>query len=105
LTGERIYDSVVTSSTTVGKVFSQQEALRKKTIRLNPVTLHEIMDKNGAAELPNIKITDVRQTRHHNDEDFGRKKLIVSALYKNGLINKPLGKRLPPWKRPKTVAA
>ncbi|KAJ5561208.1 hypothetical protein N7535_009405 [Penicillium sp. DV-2018c] len=108
LTGERISDSVITSSNTVGKVFSQQEALRKKTIRLNPVTLHEIMDKNGIAELPNVKIADVRQTRFHKDEDFGRKKLIVSTLYENGLINKPLGKKLPRGRRPEaaeTVAA
>ncbi|KAJ5120428.1 uncharacterized protein N7515_009816 [Penicillium bovifimosum] len=105
LTGERISDSVITSSNTVGKVFSQQESLRKKTVRLNPVTLHEIMDKNGAAELPNVKIADVRQTRHHIDEDFGRKKLIVSTLYQNGLINKPLGQKISRWKRPKTVAA
>lgn len=77
----------------MGKVFSAQESLRKKTQRLTPVTLHELMVKNGAGELPNIKILDVRQTRHDNDEDLGRKKTIVSALYEQGLITKPLGQK------------
>ncbi|CAG8903950.1 unnamed protein product [Penicillium egyptiacum] len=102
LTSQHISDYIVTSSTTTGDVFRAQEALRKKTTRLTPVLLHEIMDKNGAAELSNVKILDVRQTRHDNDEDLGRKKAIVSALYKDGLITKSLGqKQLPPWKQVK----
>ncbi|OQE44640.1 hypothetical protein PENCOP_c002G02966 [Penicillium coprophilum] len=101
LTSQRISDSII-SSTTTGEVITAQEELRKKTHRLTPVILHELMDKNGIAKLPNVKIADVRQTRHDNDEDLGRKKAIVSALYKGGLISKPLGqKKLPPWKQSK----
>ncbi|KAJ5200238.1 Thiolase C-terminal [Penicillium cf. griseofulvum] len=92
LTSQRIPDSIISSSTTIGEALDAQEALRKKNTKLTPVLLHEIMDKNGAAGLSNVKILDVRQTRQHNDEDFGRKKAIISALYKSGLINKRLGR-------------
>ncbi|OQE07306.1 hypothetical protein PENVUL_c014G06956 [Penicillium vulpinum] len=102
LMSQHIPDYIVSSSTTTGEVFRAQEVLRKKTLRLTPVLLHEIMDKNGASELSNVKILDVRQTRHDNDEDLGRKKAIVSTLYKNGLITKSLGqKHQPPWKQAK----
>ncbi|KAL2700603.1 hypothetical protein AAEP93_007422 [Penicillium crustosum] len=102
LMSQHIADYIITSSTTTGDVFRAQEALRKKTTRLTPVLLHKLMDKNGAAELSNVKILDVRQTRHDNDEDLGRKKAIVSTLYKNGLITKSLGqKQPPPWKQAK----
>ncbi|KAJ6184327.1 hypothetical protein N7519_005628 [Penicillium mononematosum] len=101
LMSQHIPDYIVTSSATTGDVFRAQEALRKKTTRLTPVLLHKIMDNNGATELPNVKIVDVRQTRHDNDEDLGRKKAIVSALYKDGLITKSLGQKLPPWKQAK----
>jgi hypothetical protein len=94
LTGQRVSDSVL-SATTIGGVLSAQKALLKKTNRLNPVLLHEKMDKNGAAQLSNVKIFDVRQTRHDNDEDLGRKKAIVTALYTNGLITKALRKKAP----------
>ncbi|KAJ5497025.1 hypothetical protein N7463_009012 [Penicillium fimorum] len=105
LTSQRISDSII-SSTTTGEVLTAQEELLKKTARLTPVILHELMDKNGAAKLSNVKISDVRQTRHDNDEDLGRKKVIVSALYKGGLISKPLGqKKLPPWKQAKKTEA
>ncbi|CAI7593896.1 unnamed protein product [Penicillium glandicola] len=100
LMSQHIPDHIITSSATTGDVFRAQEALRKKTTRLTPTLLHEIMDKNGAAELPNVKILDARQTRHDNDEDLGRKKAIVSGLYKSGLITKSLGqKQTPPWKQ------
>lgn len=102
LMSQHISDYIITSSTTTGDVFRAQEALRKKTTRLTPVLLHKLMDKNGAAELSNVKILDVRQTRHDNDEDLGRKKVVVSTLYKNGLITKSLGqKQPPPWKQAK----
>jgi hypothetical protein len=102
LMSQHISDYIITSSTTTGDVFRAQEALRKKTTRLTPVLLHKLMDKNGAAELSNVKILDVRQTRHDNDEDLGRKKVIVSTLYKNGLITRSLGqKQPPPWKQAK----
>ncbi|KAJ5943177.1 hypothetical protein N7516_003345 [Penicillium verrucosum] len=102
LMSQHISDHIVTSSATTGDVFRAQEALRKKTTRLTPVLLHKIMDKNGASKLSNVKILDVRQTRHDNDEDLGRKKVVVSALYKNGLITKSLGqKHQPPWKQAK----
>ncbi|KAJ5782774.1 hypothetical protein N7457_004548 [Penicillium paradoxum] len=106
LTARHISNSVVTASATVGKVFTAQEALRKKTKRLTPVLLHELMDKNGTAALPNVKISDVRQTRHHNDEDLGRKKAIVTALFENGLITKSLGqKRARRWDEAESAAA
>ncbi|CAI7617626.1 unnamed protein product [Penicillium palitans] len=102
LMSQHISDYIITSSTTTGDVFRAQEALRNKTARLTPVLLHKLMDKNGAAELSNVKILDVRQTRHDNDEDLGRKKVVVSTLYKNGLITKSLGqKQPPPWKQAK----
>ncbi|CRL26072.1 unnamed protein product [Penicillium camemberti] len=102
LMSQHISDYIITSSTTTGDVFRAQEALRKKTTRLTPVLLHKLMDKNGANELSNVKILDVRQTRHDNDEDLGRKKVVVSTLYKNGLITKSLGqKQPPPWKQAK----
>lgn len=95
LTAQRVSDSIITSSTTIGAVFSAQKAFLKKTNRLNPVILHDKMDKNGIAQLSNVKIFDVRQTRHDNDEDLGRKKAIVTALYTNGLIERPLKKKIP----------
>ncbi|CAP95364.1 Pc21g04670 [Penicillium rubens Wisconsin 54-1255] len=101
LMSQHIPDYIITSSATTGDVFRAQEALRKKTTRLTPVLLHKIMDKNGATELSNVKILDVRQTRRDNDEDLGRKKAIVSALYKDGLITKSLGQKRPPWKQAK----
>ncbi|OQE33057.1 hypothetical protein PENFLA_c001G08558 [Penicillium flavigenum] len=101
LMSQHISDYIITSSATTGDVFRAQEALRKKTTRLTPVLLHKIMDKNGATELSNVKILDVRQSRHDNDEDLGRKKAIVSALYKDGLITKSLGQKHPPWKQAK----
>jgi hypothetical protein len=92
LTSQHIPDSII-SSTTIGEALDRHEELRKKNTKLTPVLLHELMDKNGAAGLSNVKILDVRQTRQHNDEDFGRKKAIISALYKSGLINKSLGRK------------
>jgi hypothetical protein len=60
---------------------------------MTPVRLHEQMAKMGAERLGNVKIYDTRRTRQDNDEDVGRKKIIVTSLYENGLINHPLGKR------------
>ena len=103
---QHIPEHIITSSATTGDVFRAQEELRKKTTRLTPVLLHQLMDKNGAAGLSNVKILDVRQTRLDHDEDLGRKKAIVSTLYKNGLINKSLGqKQLPYWKQAKKAEA
>ncbi|KAJ5800010.1 uncharacterized protein N7518_002078 [Penicillium psychrosexuale] len=106
LMSQHIPDHIITSSATTSDVFRAQEALHKKTTRLTPVLLHQLMDKNGAAQLPNVKILDVRQTRHDHDEDLGRKKLIVSTLYKNGLITKSLGQKQPAhWKQAKKTEA
>ncbi|CAG7969803.1 unnamed protein product [Penicillium salamii] len=100
LMSQRLSDSILGHST-VGEVKSAHEELLKKTARSNPVILHEVMNNNGAADLPNVKITDVRRTRHDNDEDLGRKKAIVTALYTNGLIKKALvpQKPKPKWIR------
>ncbi|CAG7921041.1 unnamed protein product [Penicillium olsonii] len=97
LMSQRLSDSII-SQTTVGAVKSAHETLVKKTTRSNPVILREVMNKMGVNELPNVKISDVRRTRHDNDEDLGRKKAIVSALYTNGLIEKALKPRKPKYK-------
>jgi hypothetical protein len=60
---------------------------------MTPVRLHEQMAKMGTEKLSNVKIYDTRRTRQDNDEDVGRKKVIVTSLYENGLISHPLGKR------------
>ncbi|KAJ5747219.1 uncharacterized protein N7511_008915 [Penicillium nucicola] len=95
LTGQRIPDAIYSSgnTTTVGSVISAYNELTKQSIKMTPVRLHEQLAAAGTESLSNVKIYDSRRTRHDNDEDVGRKKLIIASLYEDGLITHPLGKR------------
>ncbi|OQD84865.1 hypothetical protein PENANT_c011G11145 [Penicillium antarcticum] len=95
LTGQRIPDAIYSSATatTVGEAIAAYKELIKQSIKMTPTRLHEQLAKIGTESLGNVKIYDSRRTRQDSDEDVGRKKVIVTSLYENGLISHPLGKR------------
>ncbi|KAJ5166647.1 uncharacterized protein N7482_005428 [Penicillium canariense] len=87
LIGRRIPDKAITTSHTVGDILAGISSQLKE----KPIQVTKELNKQAAAgALPaNVKFSKKRLTKSQNDEDHGRKKAIVSEIYRRGLNIRP----------------
>ncbi|KAF7718356.1 Uncharacterized protein PECH_001049 [Penicillium ucsense] len=84
LLGRRIPDKAITSSWTVGEILSGMAIQLKE----KPVQVKKVLKKKAAAGQlpPNLNFSPKRLSKHHVDEEFGRKKAIMSEFYRRGYV-------------------
>ncbi|KAJ5147595.1 uncharacterized protein N7443_000815 [Penicillium atrosanguineum] len=84
LTGRRIPDAAITSSTTVGEIIaSLSTALKEKPINVSKKLARQA---SVGALPPNIQFSKKRLSKGDEDESLGRKKAIYTELIRRGLI-------------------